>query len=120
MKKNILTFPSARTATDEPSAETLDAQLRFAIQKKRLIQFEYDGALRVAEPHDYGLIKAVPRVLTYQLRKVREGTKPARGWRLLYLSKVTGCVVLDEAFPGTRGDAHEHHYDWDILYARVT
>ena len=119
MKSNILTFPSSRTGIDR-SHEILDAQLRFAIKARRLIQLEYDGALRVAEPHDYGLIDAVPRLLMYQRRKAGAASKPVRGWRLLYISQVKECIVLDETFPGTRGDANQHHYDWDILYARVT
>ncbi|HEV8394263.1 MAG TPA: hypothetical protein VGQ37_08310 [Vicinamibacterales bacterium] len=32
-----------------------DRQLRFAIAHKRLIEVRYDGRLRVAEPHDYGV-----------------------------------------------------------------
>jgi len=119
MKSNILRFPSSRTAIDRPH-EILDAQLRLAIEKKRLIQLEYDGDLRVAEPHDYGLIDAVPRLLMYQRRKAGDATKPSRGWRLLYIAQVKDCVVLDETFSGTRGDPHEHHYQWDVLYARVT
>jgi hypothetical protein len=119
MKSNILTFPSFRTAIDR-SNEMLDAQLRLAIEEKRLIQLEYDGALRVAEPHDYGLIAAVPRLLMYQRRKAGDAGKPSRGWRILYISRVKDCIVLDETFPGTRGDAHKQHYDWDVLYARVT
>jgi hypothetical protein len=33
--------------------EPLDAQVRFAIANKRLVQLTYHGAPRVAEPHDY-------------------------------------------------------------------
>jgi hypothetical protein len=27
---------------------------------------------------------------------------------------------LDETFPGSRGQSHQRHIEWDILYARVT
>ena len=97
----------------------LDARLRSAIATKHLLQFEYDGAVRVAEPHDYGAIEGADRVFVYQLRKAGGAAKSATGWRLLFVSKIKDCVVLDDTFPGTRADAHEQHYKWDVLYARV-
>jgi hypothetical protein len=38
---------------------------------------------------------------------------------MLEFSKFESCEVLDEMFPGTRGDAHRRHHTWDVLYARV-
>jgi hypothetical protein len=37
-----------------------------------------------------------------------------------YVSQIEECVVLEDAFPGSRGDSHKHHLVWDIVYARVT
>ena len=96
---------------------TLDDRLRFAIANKLLT---YDGSTRVAEPHDYGLQKGKEKLLTYQLR--RTGGTPRTGitgWRLLEVSKIDDCLVLEEAFRGSRGESHQHHYVWDIVYARV-
>jgi hypothetical protein len=114
MAKKVLTFPSPSRAAQE-----LDAQLRQAIATKHLIQFDYEGAVRVAEPHDYGRIEGVDKVLAYQRRKAGRGGKFVMGWRSLFVSKIENCVVLDDTFPGTRGDAHKQHYKWDVLYARV-
>jgi hypothetical protein len=47
---------------------SLDRQLRFAIAHTRLIEVRYGGRLRVAEPHDYGIMNGSPKVLVYQLR----------------------------------------------------
>jgi hypothetical protein len=58
-------------------------------------------------------------LLIYQRRKAGDASKPSRGWRLLHISQVKDCVVLDDTFRGTRGDVHQHHYDWDVVYARV-
>lgn len=98
----------------------MDKQLRFAITNKRLLALTYNGSARVVEPHDYGVHKGITRLLAYQHR----GTSTARrkslsGWRLFDVSKIEECVVLDETFPGSRGDAHQHHREWDSLYARV-
>jgi hypothetical protein len=99
---------------------SVDGQLRFAIANRRLIQLTYGGRLRLAEPHDYGVYKGVTRLLIYQ----RHGSGQTRangatGWRLLDVSKIGGCLVLEETFSGSRGGSHQHHYVWDIVYARV-
>jgi Fic family protein len=99
---------------------SIDERLRFAIANKLLIHVSYDGATRLLEPHDYGVQKSVQRLLAYQVR--RTGGAPGRaitGWRLLDVSKIAECVVLEEAFAGSRGGSHLHHYKWDNVYARV-
>ena len=98
----------------------LDAQVRFAIANKRLLQFTYLGAVRVAEPHDYGIQKGLTRLLVYQLRGRGSAARHSeKGWRLLDVAKIDGCGVLDETFPDSRGQAHQHHPVWDLVYARV-
>jgi hypothetical protein len=76
--------------------------------------------LRVAEPHDYGIQKGTERVLVYQLRApVDLPGKSVKGWRLLEVSQIEDCVVLEEAFSGSRGPSHRNHLAWEVLYARV-
>jgi hypothetical protein len=99
---------------------SLDAQLRFAIANKRLIEVRYQGHTRVAEPHDYGARHGVDRLLVYQLRgPVRPG-RSAAGWRRFDTEKIEACTVLDDVFKGSRGQSHHDHLEWDVLYARVT
>jgi hypothetical protein len=111
----ILPFQPAKT----DAAATVDAKVRFAIANRRLMQFHYGGSLRVVEPHDYGIIGNVPRLLVYQLSKVGSAGSQAIGWRLLDLPKIDKCVVLADPFSGTREDPNQEHYAWDVLYARV-
>jgi hypothetical protein len=94
----------------------LDGLLRFAIENVRLIRFSYNGVPRVAEPHDYGILNGVPRLLVYQRRSVRD---PKPGWRLLDVSKMERLIVLDETFGGSRSDQHRRHTHWDELFLRV-
>ena len=65
-------------------------------------------------------MKGETKLLVFQTRG-GSSAQPhgASGWKLLIVSKIEGCVVLDESFPGSRGNAHRHHYVWDTLYARV-
>jgi hypothetical protein len=100
---------------------SLDEQLRFAIAERRLIQVRYNGKQRVAEPHDYGVQKGATRLLVYQRRASGgDPRKSPMGWRLLDTAKIEACDVLDEPFNGSRGPAHERHYVWDVIYARVS
>ena len=112
MKKNVLSFPPIHE-------HTLDSQLRFAIANKRLIRFTYESAVRVAEPHDYGVRDGATKLFAFQRQKAGRKDHQARGWRWLDLSKIQDCTVLPDAFAGTRGTAAQHHHHWDILYARV-
>jgi hypothetical protein len=100
--------------------QSLDEQLRFAIEHKRLVEIRYHGRSRVAEPHDYGVNKGIERLLVYQLSaRVDLPEKTVKGWRLLDVSQIEDCVVLDEGFPGSRGASHRSHLEWGVLYARV-
>lgn len=99
----------------------IDEQLRFAIANKRLVQLGYLGQLRLAEPHDYGVQHGTTKLLIYQLRG-SGGPRRARatGWRILTVSKIDICMVLQQTFSGSRGASYEHHLAWDEVYARVS
>jgi hypothetical protein len=98
-----------------------DPQIRFAIEHKRLLRVGYNGRARVVEPHDYGLLNGETKLLVYQRYELAASRHPrAEGWRMLELPKFEACEVLDETFAGSRGEAHQRHYTWDVLYARVT
>jgi hypothetical protein len=104
----IVSFPSS-----------LDTRLRFAIANRRLLRFTYDGAVRVAEPHDYGVHNGETKVLAFQREKAGRKSEDVRGWRWLDASKIQDCVVLDDTFRGSRQAADQQHHHWDVLYARV-
>jgi hypothetical protein len=100
--------------------ESIDEQVRHAIENKLLLEISYNGKWRVVEPHDYGVHNGEERLLVYQLRSVPPSSDGrAIGWRLLDVSKIQGCGVLNESFGGSRGQAHRNHLKWEILYARV-
>ncbi|MGC4081971.1 MAG: hypothetical protein QM736_07655 [Vicinamibacterales bacterium] len=102
-----------------PENHSLDQRIRRAIADKRLLEIRYKGAMRLAEPHDYGVIDGTERLLIFQLRGPDSG-KGAIGWRLLDVAKIESCVATDRAFAGSRGHSHQQHYEWQTLYARVT
>lgn len=99
---------------------SVDEQLRFAIAHKRLVQLTYGGHVRVLEPHDYGVQKGMLRLLAFQIRGGSFHAKGGKyGWKLLSLSKIQACTVLDERFPGSRARSTQEHLVWDRLFGRV-
>jgi hypothetical protein len=108
---------ASSSASPPKAGPTLDAQIRFAIANTRLIRVGYHGRLRVAEPHDYGQLNRTTKLLIYQRGDVQK-TRATR-WRLLDVSEITECAVLDEGFTGSRGESYQRHLAWEVLYARV-
>jgi predicted DNA-binding transcriptional regulator YafY len=96
---------------------TPDARLRFAIHHRRLIQFNYHGAQRIAEPHDYGVSRDCIRLLAFQLRGQSKGPLP--DWRLFDVARMEQLVVLDETFRGSRARPGQSHKQWEVLFCRV-
>jgi hypothetical protein len=93
--------------------------LFFAIQNKRLIEFEYQGKPRTAEPHDYGIIDGVRKLLVYQLRgESKSGRLP--DWRLVEIPDIKKLRVSDEQFRGGRSVPSGRHKKWDELFIRVS
>jgi|SRR5438093_2364341 len=106
--------------TAPTSVLPLDGQIRFAIDNKRLVELAYHGRVRVAEPHDYGRLNHSTKLLIYQVSTSPDTQKKdTKGWRLLEVSDITACVVLEERFPGSRGESYTRHLPWEIVYSRV-
>jgi hypothetical protein len=95
-----------------------DQRIRRAIAEKRLLELRYKRAVRLAEPHDYGVIDGTARLLVFQLHGPDSGSG-AVGWRLLDVIKIESCAVTMQTFAGSRKQS-QRHYRWETLYARVT
>jgi hypothetical protein len=97
----------------------IDARIREAIAQKRLIEVRYKGRDRIIEPHDYGRLAGVDRLLIYQVESKVEAGANDVGWRLFDVPKIESLAVLDAPFSGSRAGALQSHHAWDALYARV-
>jgi hypothetical protein len=98
--------------------EHMDQQIIDAIRNKRMIEFDYGGFHRVAEPHVYGRNGAVDQLLVYQVG----GGSSSGGlpeWRRVDVPRITGLVVLDRTFFGARPNPSGQHSSWDETYAIV-
>ena len=93
--------------------------LEDAIAKRLLVEFEYRGHTRVAEPHVLGLSGGATQLLVYQVG----GTSSSGGlpqWRRFDLSEASGLTVLAQSFPGARPYPSGKHSTWDFVIAVVT
>ena len=104
--------------TIEP-LDSVDESIRYAIAEKRLLELRYKRAVRLAEPHDYGVIDGTRRLLIFHLRGPDSG-KGAVGWRLLNAVPIESSVVTERTFGGSRGQSHQRHYQWETLFEPVT
>jgi hypothetical protein len=90
-----------------------------AIAGRRVIEFDYDGHHRVAEPHIYGCINGKDQLLVYQTGgSSRSGGIPE--WRRVDVRKMTGLVVVSQVFGGPRPAPSGIHSVWDQTYEIVS
>jgi histidyl-tRNA synthetase len=116
-----LTEKLASSQAEEQRAKLgkIDELLVKAISGKNLIRFKYQGAMRMAEPHDYGIQNGAVRLLSYQ---IGGGSNSGRlpGWRLIEVLEISDLEILKETFVGSRSAAFStQHHEWDELFARV-
>jgi hypothetical protein len=97
--------------------QTLDSMLRKAIRSKHLIRFSYKNQERIAEPHDYGIQNGIARLFCYQVGGRSGGRIP--GWRLVNLSEMQNCEMLQQTFAGNRETPSGKHHYWNELFVRV-
>ncbi len=96
----------------------MDPQLVSAIRGRRMIEFEYAGHHRVAEPHVYGCVGGVDQLLIYQVA----GGSSSGGlpqWRRVDVHRISGLVIGNTLFAGPRPAPSGIHSSWDQTYVLV-
>jgi hypothetical protein len=99
------------------TVESLDRLLREAIRTKHLLRFQYKNQERIVEPHDYGIQNGLVRLFSYQVGG--RSNSPLPGWRLVYVSEMQDCEILDRRFAGNREAPSGKHHKWDEVFIRV-
>ena len=97
----------------------VDRLLRQAIADKQVVSFSLKGCQRIAEPHDYGIIRGEPKLLFYQ---VGGASRRGRGfgWRWARIDEMADLACLPRRFAGTRAAPSGRHARWDEIFASVT
>src|ERR1700736_1038050 len=96
----------------------LDHLLHHAIENKQLLRFKYNGHVRIAEPHEYGIQNGIIRLLCWQVGG-RSGGR-ILGWRLIDVADIQDGQMLNRCFGGNREVSSGKHHRWDKVFIRVT
>ena len=102
-----------------PAIPTLHSILCSAIGERRLLAFSSKRCDRIAEPHDYGVMGGVRKLLYYQVGG-HSNSGPPSGWRWAEADEMSGTKVLDRTFAGPRPAPTGRHVKWDKLFASVS
>lgn len=98
---------------------TLHHTLCTAIAERRLLSFSSKRCSRIAEPHDYGVIGGVRKLLYYQVGG-RSNSDPPSGWRWAEAAEMSGVNLLEQRFTGPRAAPSGRHVQWDEIFASVS
>ena len=96
---------------------SLDNLIRTAIANKQLLEFNYDGYHRIAEPHVYGIKDGVHEILVFQVGG-ESSSGVIQGWKRMKLDKVLEMSILDQLFAGPR-PSYGKHSSFDTTIAVV-
>ena len=97
----------------------MDPSISTAIRTKHMVEFDYGGHHRVAEPHIYGRKSGVDQLLVFQVG----GTSSSGGlpqWRRVDVHRMTALTVLVRTFAGARPNPSGERSSWDVVYEIVT
>ena len=81
--------------------------------------FNSKGCERIAEPHDYGVIGGVRKLLYYQVGGRSKSGAPS-GWRWAEAEEMAGVKILRERFAEPRPAPTGRHVKWERLFASVS
>lgn len=109
---NVTGMDLPRSAVQGPAS--LHDLLCVAIKNKRLIKFQYQDCERTAEPHDYGIVDGMKKILVYQIRG--DSKTKSKVWKLVKEHEISQLQVLEETFPGGRTVPTGQHKKWDRLF----
>jgi hypothetical protein len=96
----------------------MDTKIIQAIEDCNVIEFEYDGELRIIEPHCHGVTTAG----NVGLRAYQVGgysSSGTFGWKMYDLGKAKNIIITAEVFSGPRPDYRKGDKGMTKIYAEL-
>jgi hypothetical protein len=93
--------------------------IKQAITSKKLVEFMYNGHIRVIEPHVLGINGGITQFLGFQISG-SSGSGGLPEWRRFDLPKMLDLKILDKSFPGGRPYLSGKDSSWDIQITVVS
>jgi hypothetical protein len=89
--------------------------IREAIRYKKIIEFDYDGHHRIAEPHEHGNSNGHYEIQTYQIGgRSKSGGIP--NWRRVKGLEIRNLRVTEQHFPGRRPAPSGKHSPFEEIF----
>lgn len=89
-----------------------------AIENQNVIEFNYDGELRIVEPHCYGLTtKDNEGLRAFQVGGY--SSSGTFGWKMYDLGKADDIKITDETFDGPRPKYNRGDKGMSTIYAEI-
>jgi len=89
-----------------------------AIDKKKMLSFDYHDHERIVEPHVYGIKDSKKSLQTFQTG----GTSSSGGipeWRRMFVDGISNIKMLEQSFPGKRPYPSGVHSSFDEIIKLV-
>lgn len=87
-----------------------------AIKNRQLLEFSYNGHLRIAEPHTFGVFSNGNEILvTYQVDGTSDSGK-VPDWRPFTFSKIQNLQILNNTFSGARNGYKKGDSRFQTIY----
>ncbi len=90
-----------------------------AIRSRRLLMFGYGNAVRVVEPHLYGVNSAGHEALSAWLRPGLSRADPDGGWRMYLADDLRSMQALPEIFIGPREGYNPNDPHFTEVYCQL-
>lgn len=89
-----------------------------SISNKFLIQYEYDGGIRIVEPHCFGITSAGHDGLrAYQVDGYSSTGR--MGWKMFVCTKITALIILEKNFDSPRPDYKKGDKGMKSIYCEL-
>jgi predicted nucleotidyltransferase len=110
--------PRARTVFSWGSSGSVQMLLHDAIDRHRVVRFDYNGRPRIAEPHVLGTKDGRLQILTWQTDGA-SSSGPLPDWRRFFVDELARLELTDETFSGPRLAPGRHSsFDRQIAVVR--
>lgn len=93
--------------------------IQTAISERKIVEFDYHGHHRIAEPHIYGILDGEHDILVFQIA----GSSSSGGlpqWRRMHLNEISNLEMTDQRFPGPKPNPSGKHSSFDTILAVVS
>ena len=98
----------------------MDLRICQAIAERRMLMFGYGGAVRVVEPHLYGVTTAGHEALSAWMRPGWSRVDPEGGWRMYRTDGIIELQALPERFDAARPDFNPRDAHFVEIFCRLT